>query len=140
MSNLATVYEQNFCLCQNTKLLREGRVAEIDRENIAEDAMDKSHHCELVIRLKILFAHLLRWQFQSDRHSFSWKTGIVRQRHRIGQLLEMSPNLKHRIGPKVYRKAVEYAAATTGMPESVFPETCPYALEEALDKDFYPAA
>ncbi|MDM8550952.1 hypothetical protein QUF72_12770 [Desulfobacterales bacterium HSG2] len=35
MSNLATVYEQDFC--QNTKLLREGRVAEIDTENIAEE-------------------------------------------------------------------------------------------------------
>ncbi|MDM8550955.1 DUF29 domain-containing protein [Desulfobacterales bacterium HSG2] len=139
MSNLATVYEQNFCLCQNTKLLREGGVVEIDRENIAEelDAMDKS---ELVIRLKILFAHLLRWRFQPDRHSFSWKRSIAKQKHRIRQLLEMSPSLKHRIDPKAYAKAVEYAAAMTGMPESVFPETCPYSLEEALDKDFYPDA
>ncbi|MDM8550954.1 DUF29 domain-containing protein [Desulfobacterales bacterium HSG2] len=137
MSNLATVYEQDFCLwlCQNTKLLR---VAEIDMENIAKelDAMDKSQHCELTSRLKILFAHLLRWQFQAAHRSFAWKTNIVEQRHQIGQLLEMSPSLKHQIDPKAYRKAVEYAATMTGMPESVFPKSCPYSLEEALDKDF----
>ncbi|MDM8550953.1 DUF29 domain-containing protein [Desulfobacterales bacterium HSG2] len=107
--------------------------------------MDKSQHCELVKQLKILFAYLLRWQFQPAHRSFAWKVNIVEQRHQIGQLLEMSPSLKYQIDqidqidPKAYREAVEYAAAMTGMPEFVFPETCPYSLEEALDKDFYPA-
>jgi len=147
MNNLATVYEQDFCLwlSQNTELLREGRVAEIDIENIAEelDAMGKSQHRELVNRLRVLFAHLLKWQFQPDHRSNSWKGTIVEQRYQIEQLLEMSPSLKHKIDqkiPKAYPKAVGYAAAETGISKSVFPKTCPYALEDALDEDFYPDA
>ncbi len=145
MNNLATVYEQDFYLwlCQNTELLRQGRVAEIDMGNIAEelDVMGKSQHRELVSRLKILFAHLLKWQYQPDHRSGSWKGTIVEQRHQIEQLLQMSPSLNHQIDqkvPKVYKKAVEYAAAETGISESVFPKTCPYTLEEALGRNFYP--
>lgn len=145
MNNLATIYDQDFYLwlSQNTELLREGRIAEIDIENIAEelDAMGKSQHRELVSRLRVLFARLLKWQFEPDHRSGSWKGTIVEQRYQIEQLLEMSPSLKHKMDqkiPKAYKKAVEYAAAETGIPESVFPKTCPYALEKALDKDFYP--
>jgi len=91
--NLATVYDQDFYLWlwQNTELLREGRVAEIDIENIAEelDALCKSQHRELASRLKILFAHFLKWQFQPDHRSGSWKGTIVEQRYQIEQLLEM---------------------------------------------------
>jgi hypothetical protein len=147
MNNLATVYEQDLCLwlSQNTELLREGRVAEIDIENIAEelDAMGKSQHRELMNRLRVLLAHLLKWQFQPDHRSNSWKVTIVEQRYQIEQLLEMSPSLKHKIDqkiPKAYSKAVGYAAAETGIPKSVFPKTCPYALEKALDENFYPDA
>ncbi|QTA88860.1 DUF29 family protein [Desulfonema magnum] len=47
MNNLAAVYDQDFYLwlCQNTELLREGRIEEIDIENIAEelDAMGNKH-------------------------------------------------------------------------------------------------
>ena len=111
MNNLATVYDQDFYLwlSQNTELLREGRVTEIDTENIAEelDALCKSQHRELVSRLKILFAHLLKWQFQSELRSGSWKGTIVEQRHQIEQLLEMSPSLRHQMDrkvPKAYKK------------------------------------
>ncbi|QTA89542.1 DUF29 domain-containing protein [Desulfonema magnum] len=145
MSNLKTVYEQDFhlWLCHNVQLLRERKISEIDIENIAEelDAMGKTQHRELVSRLKILFARLLKWQFEPEHRSGSWKRTIVEQRHQIEQLLEMSPSLNHQIDqkiPKAYKKAVEYAAAETGISESVFPRNCPYPLEDALNKDFYP--
>ncbi|QTA88855.1 DUF29 domain-containing protein [Desulfonema magnum] len=147
MNNLAAVYDQDFYLwlCQNTELLREGRIEEIDIENIAEelDAMGKSQHRELLSRLRVLFAHLLKWQFQPDHRSGSWKGTILEQRYQIEQLLEMSPSLKHKMEQKIskaYNKAVGYAAAETGISKSVFPKTCPYVLEEALDEDFYPEA
>jgi len=83
----------------------------------------------------------LKWQFQADHRSSSWKGTIVEQRQQIRQLLETSPSLKHRLEDKVakaYENAVEYAAAETGIPESYFPQTCQYPLEQALDKSFYP--
>ena len=145
MNELAIEYEQDFYswLCHNISLLREGRLSEADVENIAEelDGMSKSQQRELISRLKILFAHLLKWQFQPDRRSNSWKGTIVEQRSQIRQLLKISPSLKNRIDEKIvdaYTDAVEYAALETGIPQSDFPQTCPYFFEQAVDKNFYP--
>lgn len=145
MNNLAIEYENNFCawLERNAALLRQGRISEIDAENIAEEleTMGKSQHRELTNRLKILFAHLLKWEFEPDHRSNSWKRTIVEQRQQISQLLETSPSLKHGIdekAKKAYRNAVEYAAAETGIPQADFPRACPYSMEQALDRSFYP--
>jgi len=145
MNELAIEYEQDFYswLCHNIRLLREGRLSEADVENIAEelDGMSKSQQRELISRLKILFAHLLKWQFQPDRRSNSWKGTIVEQRSQIRQLLKISPSLKNRIDEKIvdaYTDAVEYASLETGIPQSDFPQTCPYFFEQAVDKNFYP--
>jgi hypothetical protein len=65
MNDLGVEYQQDFYswVCRNVELLRNGKVSEIDVENIAEelDAMGKSQQRELINRLKILFAHLLKW-------------------------------------------------------------------------------
>ncbi len=130
MSNLTIQYEQDFYswLCQNVELLRQGKLSEIDPENIAEelDAMSKSQHRELCNRLKILFVHLLNWQFQPAHRSGSWKGTIVEQRQQIKKLFKISPSLKYRVEEKItesYTDTVEYAASETGIPESVFPQT-----------------
>ena len=145
MNELAIEYEQDFYswLCHNISLLREGRLSEADVENIAEelDGMSKSQQRELISRLKILFAHLLKWQFQPDRRSNSWKGTIIEQRSQIRQLLKISPSLKHQMDEKIadaYTDAVEYASLETGIPQSDFPQTCPYFFEQAVDKNFYP--
>jgi len=109
--------------------------------NLSSVYMGRSQHRELLSRLEVLFAHLLKWQFQPDHRSKSWKATIVELRHRIRRLLKGSPSLKHQIEKKIteaYPDAVEYAAAETGLSESDFPQTCPYSLDDALDKNFYP--
>ncbi len=145
MSNLAAEYEHDFCawLDHNVDFLRQGSLSDIDVENIAEEleGMGKRQHRELTNRLKILFAHLLKWQFEPEYRSKSWKRTIVEQRQQVGQLLNTSPSLKHGIDEKVtaaYEDAMEYAALETGIPEADFPQACPYTLEDALDKGFYP--
>jgi len=47
----------------------------IDVENIAEEieSMGKSEKRELISRLAVLLAHLLKWEFKSERRSNSWK-------------------------------------------------------------------
>ncbi|MBF0118917.1 MAG: DUF29 domain-containing protein [Desulfobacterales bacterium] len=145
MNNLAVEYKEDFYswLCHNVKLLRDGKLFEIDIENIAEEleGMSKSQQRELISRLRILLAHLLKWQFQSDRRSNSWKGTIIEQRNQIKELLKISPSLKSQIEEKkreAYIDAIEFASLETGIPESDFPQTCPYILEEILDKNFYP--
>ena len=63
-----TIYEQDFYawLMENAQLLRQGRLAEIDVNNIVEEleSMGRRERRELVNRLALLFAHLLKWQYQ----------------------------------------------------------------------------
>jgi hypothetical protein len=141
MNALALEYQQDFCewLIHNAQLLRHGRLGEIDAENLAEELeyMSKSQQRELLSRLKILFSHLLKWQYQPSFRSGSWRATIVEQRQQIEEILETSPSLARQIETKLekaYLSAVELASAETGIQESDFPSTCP----QALDNTFYP--
>ena len=65
------IYREDFhaWALQNAQLLREGRLAEIDIENIAEELEDMggSKERELESRLGVLLAHLLKWVHQPER-------------------------------------------------------------------------
>ncbi|WP_407080051.1 DUF29 family protein [Candidatus Venteria ishoeyi] len=39
---------------------------------------------------------------------------------------------------KAYISALNKAVSETGLPEQHFPKQCPYAIEQMMDKDFYP--
>jgi hypothetical protein len=130
-------------LLQSAELIRQGRWAELDREQIAEEleGMARSDKRQLLNRLAVLLAHLLKWQYQPERQSKSWARTIREQRKRISLLLEDSPSLKHEIEQKLadaYELAILAAANQTGLDEESFPISCEYDLDEVLDSEFYP--
>lgn len=138
-------YEQDFYawLRHNAALIRQGKFAEIDRENIAEEleGMARRDRRQLISRLAVLLMHLLKWQFQKNLRSRSWELTIEEQREKIKLLLQESPSLEHEIDEKLvdaYRLAVVKAEKETGLPRKTFPTVCPYLLAEALDNNFYP--
>jgi len=97
--------------------------------------MGKSQKRALESRLTVLIMHLLKWDFQPEYRSNSWKSTIVTQRKEIKRLLRLNPGLKaalHDLIPEMFRDAVEIAAAETGLPESTFPETCSYTIEQIM--------
>jgi hypothetical protein len=143
--DIAVDYEQDFYswLVFNARLLREKRFSEADIENIAEEleGMSRTEKRALDNRLAVLLGHLLKWQFQPDKRSTSWKGTIDEQRKRIRKLLEESPSLKNGLEDRLMRSydiGISVAVKDTGMKESVFPETCGYSLRQVLDKNFYP--
>lgn len=145
MNKLTTSYEQDFYAWtrHNAQLLREGKLAEIDMENIAEEleSMGKSEKRELINRLIVLLAHLLKWQFQPEHRSSSWNGTLIEQRRQIKRLLQDSPSLKRLLNAELnesYLDAILDAANDTGMPQANFPSACPYTIEQLLDNDFYP--
>ena len=83
-------YEEDFYAwtTHNVKLLREGKLSEIDVEHIAEEieSMGKSEKRELLSRLAVLMAHLLKWKFQPARRSKSWALTIKNQRIELDDL------------------------------------------------------
>ncbi|MGK7873331.1 MAG: DUF29 domain-containing protein [Xenococcaceae cyanobacterium] len=138
-------YEKDFYAWANynAKLLREGRFSDLDVDNLIEEleCMGRSERRELISRLKILLAHLLKWQFQPEYRSKSWLYTIKEQRLQVSELLADSPSLGRKLEQcldSAYEKAVLQAAKETGMDEQSFPAKCPYSFEEAINLDFLP--
>ncbi len=145
MNKLAETYEQDFYawLMQNAALLRQGRISEIDVEHIAEEleTMGRSERRELLSRLAVLLAHLLKWVYQPNRRSRSWRATIEGQREDLKVLIAESPSLKPELEQRIeeaYRRARIEAEKQTGIKKDYFPETCPFSLEQTLDNAFWP--
>ena len=143
--NAAVEYDQDFYqwLMKNASLLRQGKFSEADTEHIAEEleAMGKKEQRELVSRLAVLLAHLLKWAFQPVRRTRSWRNTIATQRIDIMDLLEDSPSLQHELEKKIakaYMRSRLMAENETGIDKSGFPAECPFSVEEILGQDFYP--
>jgi len=79
-----------------------------------------------------------QWEHYTDR---SWKGTIVVQRSGIVDLLKENPSLKRFLSDAIiesYPTALKSAIAETGLLKSVFPNECPYTIEQLLDDNFYP--
>jgi hypothetical protein len=140
--NSQTLYEQDFYLWtqQMATVLRSSHLEQLDIVNIAEEieSLGRSDKRELRSRLTILLMHLLKWHYQLERRSNSWKATLIEQRIRILDLLSESPSLFSFLEGEVsrcYDNAKVLAAAETGLHQDVFPEACPYVLAEVLEQN-----
>ncbi|BAP55361.1 hypothetical protein THII_1064 [Thioploca ingrica] len=153
MNKFAELYEHDFnaWIHNQISLLKAGKTNEIDIEHLIEELEDmgKSNLRELESRFIILIAHLLKWQFQlatletqwQDFEGKSWRKTIIEQRAQLLHLLRKVPSLKQELQNAMidaYPHALDLAIDETGLPESTFPKTCPYTIEQLLDKYFYP--
>lgn len=139
------LYTTDLCLWteEQAALLRAGRWPDLDRANVAEEieSLGGSQKAEIRSRLAILLLHLLKWEFQPEKRKYGWRASILEQRIRIDDLIDVSPSLQSWPGAvlaKAYSVAVLGAASETGLPGSVFPKSCPYAIEQIRDLGFYP--
>lgn len=128
-------YDQDFYqwAIHNAALVRQRKFSEIDFKNIAEEleSMGRSDKRELINRFALLLAHLLKWKFQPDRRSNSWKYTIEEQRFEVSELLEDSPSLKKELQQKInraYQKALLMAASETGLSKDKFPKKVSFSI------------
>src|SRR5271170_1000786 len=98
MSRNAVAYDDDFFAWtqEQARLLRDGELADVDVENLAEEigSMGKSDRREIRNRLIVLLTHLLKWQFQPSSRSTSWSGTIIEQRQQIGSVIADSPSLQ----------------------------------------------
>lgn len=139
------LYEQDFYAWTQDQAakLRAGELTALDLAHLAEEieSMGRSERRELINRLAVLLAHLLKWAYQSERRSKSWRNTVRVQRLDAGRILKDNPSLKPQaadILSAAYEKARLLAAADTGLDEETFPAQCPWTLEQALDNDYWP--
>jgi hypothetical protein len=140
-----TSIDDDFALwaSEQAALLGRGRFDRVDVENVVGELeyLGNSQKSEIESRLRVLLAHLLKWQFQPEQRSNSWRATLVEQRTEIAEVIRRSPSLKRHPDESVsaaYKIAVLRASGETGLPSTAFPETCPYTIEQILDPDFYP--
>ncbi len=103
--------------------------------------MGRNNKRELLSRLEVLIAHLLKWQYQPKRRCRSWRATIGNQRKEIEHLLEDSPSLKNKIGTVIAKGFIATKRMfedETGISASELPETCPYTFEQLVDYGFRP--
>jgi hypothetical protein len=117
----------------------------IDWANVAEEieSVGNEQAAKLRSSYAILLLHLLKWRYQPNLQSQSWRMSIGRERDNIGEILEDNPGLKPRqaeLFTKAYMRARREAMRETGLPLRTFPEACPFNLQEATDEEFWPAA
>jgi len=127
----------------NAALIREGKLSEVDLENVAEEieSMGKADKRELISRLAVLLAHLLKWKFQPSLRGRSWEITIKEQREEVKDQLEESPSLKHELDDqfnRAYRKALNIVEKETGLNQNTLPKNCPFSLKESLEENFLP--
>ncbi len=144
-ATLDGLYDEDFALwCDETaRLLRAGRLSDIDVENLVEEmeAMAGNQRREVRSRLRVLLMHLLKWEKQPDKRGRSWVSTIITQRRELGLLFEQSPSLRRTLTEslgKAYAEAMKDAARETGLPASTFASERRYPADQILDDDFWP--
>ena len=139
---LASLYtsDETAWLDEMARLVAERRLGDIDLDHLAQFLADvsNSQRREVENRLAALLAHLLKWAYQPDRRSRSWRATIVEQQQEFRGLAARGVLRNHAdaVLPEVYRRAVERAAAETGIAPDYFPADCPYTVGQLLTTDF----
>jgi hypothetical protein len=142
-ANRQSLYETDYQKWIDTTIekLRLQDYSNIDWENLIEEIEDmgRSERKSLKSNLIVVLTHLLKWQYQPEFRSGSWKGSIVEHRRRIREALSDSPSLKpylEEVFAGCYLDAVEQASAETGLPVETFPQECPYTSAEVLNSNF----
>lgn len=135
--------DESIWIFENVKLIREGKIDEVDWVNIAEELelMGKSQFREVYSRMKELMLHLLKWKYQKEFRSNSWKYSIRNQRGDLQEIFNDSKNLKNYAlenFERVYSDARKLTSDETGLPRNIFPIHPPFTLEEIMKEEFFP--
>jgi hypothetical protein len=139
------LYEKDYYLWleETVQLLREGKLRELDVSNLIEEIEDMgiSQKNALESNLIILLMHLLKWKYQPEKQSGSWRGSIREHRRRILKAFKNSPSLKRyfeEVFNESYQEARKQAADETELSLNIFPENCPFEIEQILDSEYLP--
>ena len=121
------------------ELIRLGRTDALDFPHLAEYLTDMaiSERRQVLNRMATLLAHVLKWQYQPDRRSGSWRATVIEQRKRLNRLaIGVLRRHAEDVLAEAYADAVELAAVETGLPPvETFPAACPYTVAQLLTQD-----
>ncbi len=138
-----TLYETDFYAWtqEQVELLKLGKLNALDILNLVEEieSLGKQQKQELRNRLGILIGHLLKWEYQPDLRSRSWKITIREQRRRIKEHMNENPSLKSYLEQAIleaYQDGMDLVLKETPLEEKELPKENIYTIEQIFDPTF----
>jgi hypothetical protein len=129
---------------ETIKVLKNKDLENLDIDNLIEEleSLGRSELNKVRSLLKQIIIHILLleyWQEEYDRNCSHWKGEIIAFRDDLNNSL--TTTLKNKLVQElesIYNVAVKIVSTKTGLSKNVFPENCPYSLEQLLDDNWYP--
>jgi hypothetical protein len=144
-NDTANLYDRDYYLwlSHTANLISEGKFSEVDAANLIEEIEDmgRSEKRAIESNLVVLLLHLLKYKYQPEKRSNSWKSSVREHRRRLRKAFSDSPSLKRHFEEVVdecYQDAREQAADETELPLDTFPQESPFTLAEVLNPDYLP--
>lgn len=144
-STIKDLYENDYLLWlqETSRLLKAKDFNNLDLENLIEEieSLGRSERNKLISSLRLIYQHLLKWQYQPYKRSKSWSDTVSRERDNIIYYIEDTPSLKillqnTTVLNKAYQRGRKDAMRETGITN--LPQDCPYSIERVLDVNFLP--
>lgn len=139
----APLYERDLYAwsLEQARLLKEGRLDEVDALNVAEEILDvgRNEYDKLESALRVLLMHMLKWDHQPEKRTRSWENSIAIQRDHALRQLRDNPSLKSRIREatsNAFSDARRLASSETDKEVDAFPSECPYDWDTILNRPF----
>jgi hypothetical protein len=139
----SNLYEIDFYAwtLEQSKFLTEGDFKHLDIANLVEEieSLGKQQRQELRNRLGVLIGHLLKWDYQLEKRSKSWRVTIREQRREILQLLKENPSLKPYLAEAItyaHESGLDLVVKETPLDYPDLPQAPIYTLEQLLDTGF----
>ena len=139
------LYERDYYLwlSHTAQLISEGKFSEVDTANLIEEIADmgRSEQRAIESNLVVVLLHLLKYKYQPQKRSNSWKASIREHRRRLRKAFRVSPSLKRyfeEVFDECYQDGRELAADETGLPLDAFPPKSPFTPSEVLNSDYLP--
>ena len=136
---IAADYDVDFAdwIADQVELLRASQWSRLDVDNLIEEvaALARRDDRELESRLKVLFAHLLKWEYQPRARSGSWVGTINSNCDELAGILRDSPSRRRHFDPdgrvveRAYGRALRDALDETGLSRGDFPTDCPFRAQ-----------
>ena len=140
-----TLYDRDFNLWvdQTVNLLQTGEFNQLDLEHLIEEIQDMGSNRKDALESNLIrvLQHLLKWKYQPQRRSNSWKASITEHSLRINKMFKKSPSLKvyfEQVFSECYGDARLIASQETGLEISVFPVECPFEQVNVLNPQYLP--
>lgn len=143
--NTPKVHDQDFYLWiqETVQALRSGNINQVDMEQVIEELEDmgNSQKDALESNLIRVLQHLLKWKYQKQKRTNSWKASITEHSLRLNKAFKKSPSLRRyfeEVFEECYSDARLITSRETGLALEVFSQDCPFDPNDVLDPQYLP--